>query len=56
MHKTSLLLLLLFVTPSPASQAPAEVDVSKAYGRIQYVSSFADYKVEVVDAFADVDL
>jgi hypothetical protein len=28
-----------------------KLDVSKIYGKIQFVDSFPDYKVEVVDAF-----
>lgn len=44
------LLLLL-----PSSSVPTEtVDVSRVYGRIQYVDDFPDYKVEVVEAFEDL--
>lgn len=32
----------------------AKPDVSKIYGRIQYVDVFPDYKVEVVTACADL--
>ena len=39
---------------SPASQSPNKVDVSKIYGRIQYVDAFADYTIEVVDSFPDL--
>ena len=46
--------LLPLVSPLPSSQAPVHVDVSKIYGRIEYVTCFADYKVEVVDAFEDL--
>ena len=51
MRNLILPLLLLFVNPAPASQGSEKIDVSKIFGRIQYVDAFADYKVEVVDAF-----
>ena len=54
MRNLILPLLLLFVSPSPASQSPDKVDVSKIYGRIQYVDAFADYTIEVVSAFPDL--
>ena len=54
MRNLILPLLLLFVSPSPASQSPDKVDVSKIYGRIQYVNAFADYTIEVVSAFPDL--
>ena len=31
-------------------------DVSRIYGRIQYVNSFPDYKVEVVSSFEDLSV
>jgi hypothetical protein len=31
-------------------------DVSKIYGRIQYVESFPHYRVQVVDGMADLDV
>lgn len=31
-----------------------KLDVSKVYGRIQFVSSFPDYKVQVVKSFPDL--
>ncbi len=31
-----------------------KVDVSKVYGRIQFVTSFPDYKVQVVKSFPDL--
>ncbi len=34
--------------------AKKQVDVSKIYGRIQFVRSFPDYKVKVVDHFPDL--
>ncbi len=36
--------------PSPSP----EVDVSKIYGRIQFVDHFPDYKVQVVENFPDL--
>ena len=54
MRNLILPLLLLFMSPSPASQRPNKVDVSKIYGRIQYVDAFADYTIEVVDCFPDL--
>lgn len=37
-----------------AVRSNAEVDVAKIYGRIQFVTSFPDYKVKIVDSFADL--
>ena len=37
-----------------ATTAPAKPDLSKIYGKIQYVTAFADYKVEVVTALEDL--
>ena len=34
--------------------SPDKVDVSKIYGRIEYVEAFADYTIEVVCAFPDL--
>ena len=59
------LLLLLFAAqshapaaPSPSLEAapsPADtVDVSRIYGKIQFVEHFPDYKVQVVDHFPDL--
>ncbi len=31
-------------------------DLSKVYGRIQYVDRFPHYRVEVVDSMADLDV
>ncbi|WP_338766217.1 hypothetical protein WAF17_03340 [Bernardetia sp. ABR2-2B] len=31
-------------------------DLSRIYGKIQFVDNFADYKVQVVDNFADIDV
>ncbi len=35
---------------------PRKPDVSRIYGRIQYVDSFPDYRVEVVGSFEDLDV
>ena len=57
-----LLLGLVIVLPKPdisvadeasASQAKAKPDVSKIYGKIMYVNSFPDYKVQIVNSFPD---
>ena len=46
---------LLCAAASPSNARPApNVDVSKIYGRIQFVDAFPDYTVEVVDAFPDL--
>ena len=40
-----------------AGQRPrtaATIDVSKIYGKVQFVKSFPDYKVQVVDSFPDL--
>ncbi len=34
--------------------ARSKPDVKKIYGKIQFVSSFPDYKVQVVDSFPDL--
>lgn len=54
MHKLLLSLLPLLVSPAPAPVVPAALDVSKIYGRIEYVDVFPDYTIEVVDAFPDL--
>ncbi len=43
-------LLLLSGTPASAT----DVDVAAIHGRIQFVTSFPDYKVEIVSSFADL--
>lgn len=48
--KVALLFLLFGLT----LYAQTNVDVSKIYGKIQFVDSFPDYKVEVVHAFEDL--
>lgn len=37
-----------------ASTSPTKPDVSKIFGKIQYVTAFPDYKVEVVTALEDL--
>lgn len=39
---------------SSAPGAATKPDVSKIFGKIQYVTAFADYKVEVVTALEDL--
>jgi len=58
--------LLALATVAVASHAPAAypltntettpdtLDLSRIYGRIQYVEHFPDYKVQVVDHFPDL--
>ena len=58
------LLLIFFVQPlAPAAPRPAieaaptlsnTLDVSKIYGKIQFVEHFPDYKVQIVDHFPDL--
>jgi len=36
------------------SSPVAAIDVSKIYGKIQFVKSFPNYKVQVVDSFPDL--
>jgi hypothetical protein len=54
MRNLILPLLLLFANPSPATRSPEKVDVSKIFGRIEYVHAFADYTIEVVSAFPEL--
>ncbi len=62
MKRDSLLLfaiavMLALVVPGwPVSSRAGEkkADVSKIHGRIQFVTSFPDYKVRVVNSFADL--
>lgn len=37
-----------------ASRAKPKADVSKIYGKIMYVNSFPDYKVQIVNSFPDL--
>ena len=46
--------LSLLVFGASAAWADTTVDVSKIYGKIQFVDSFPDYKVQVVDSFPDL--
>ena len=46
--------LSLLVFGSSAAWADTTVDVSKFYGKIQFVDSFPDYKVQVVNSFPDL--
>ncbi len=58
--------LLLSASPCPAPVVEAardpdcrqhhvrQLDVSKIYGRIQFVDTFPDYTIEEVDAFPDL--
>jgi len=50
MHRILIALLLI----APATLADSLPDVAKIFGRIQFVTSFPDYKVKVVDSFADL--
>ena len=38
----------------PPSQTHTKVDVSKIYGKIQFVNSFPDFKVQIVNSFPDL--
>ena len=42
------------VETSQVSSPSSAIDVSKIYGKIQFVQSFPDYKVQVVDSFPDL--
>ncbi len=51
----SRLAIAISLTLSPLAQAEDDtLDLSKLHGRIQFVTSFPDYKVKVVDSFADL--
>ena len=41
-------------TARDAADAAAKPDVSKIFGKIQFVDSFPDYKVKVVSSFEDL--
>jgi hypothetical protein len=45
--------VLLVVLPL-AAHAADPVDVSRIHGKIQFVTSFPDYKVKIVESFADL--
>lgn len=50
--RTGVVIGLLLWACSPAMAS--EVDVAAIHGKIQFVSSFPDYKVKIVDSFADL--
>ena len=45
---------LTLPTATRSDATAAKLDVSKIHGKIQYVTSFPDYKVEVVTPFEDL--
>ena len=45
--------LSIALTP-PTTATPCKFDVSKIYGKIQFVDSFPDYKVKVVNSFPNL--
>jgi len=46
---------LVLGTPSPSAGAgEKKIDVAKIHGRIQFVSSFPDFKVKEVNSFPDL--
>jgi hypothetical protein len=47
------LLILVVVLAFSARAGDKKVDVGKVHGRIQFVTSFPDYKVEMVNSFPD---
>ena len=47
-------LLLCLLLVHPLTLAEGKPDVGAIYGRIQFVTSFPDYKVQVVESFADL--
>ncbi len=49
-----LALVVVGAGPQPSRAGSRAVDVSKIHGRIQFVTSFPDYKVQVVNSFADL--
>ncbi len=50
----AILALTVLGWPGSSRAGEKKPDVSKIYGRIQFVSSFPDYKVQVVNNFADL--
>lgn len=51
---TALFLPALWAAPGiPAAQAK-QFNLAAIHGRIQWVTSFPDYKIKIVDAFADL--
>ena len=51
---TALTMALLAVVALAVRAGDNKVDVSKIHGRIQYVTSFPDYKVQAVTSFPDL--
>lgn len=47
-------LVLLGPRATDTQAAEKSVDVGKVHGRIQFVTSFPDYKVQVVNSFPDL--
>jgi hypothetical protein len=47
-------LAVLASFPRESSAGEQKVDVSRIHGRIQFVTSFPDYKVQVVSSFPDL--
>jgi hypothetical protein len=45
---------VLLVVPVAAQRACPLSEVAKIYGKIQFVTSFPDYKVQVVNSFPDL--
>lgn len=46
--------LMLIAASAPASAADGKPDLARIRGKIQFVTSFPDYKVKLVDSFADL--
>jgi hypothetical protein len=53
-HPMRRLLALLLLTGLHTAAAEDKVDVARIHGRIQFVTSFPDYKVKLVESFADL--
>lgn len=49
-----LLLMGFFLSQAYAGDSEDKPDLSRIHGRIQYVTSFPDYKVQVVKSFEDL--
>jgi hypothetical protein len=50
----AMLTLVVLGRPGEGERAGGAPDVSSIYGRIQFVTSFPDYKVKVVNSFPDL--
>ena len=44
----------IFLTPVSAQRKCSHGEVASVYGKIQFVSSFPDYKVQIVTSFPDL--